>query len=148
MLRQVMRRFPTGVVVVMGDGAKGRVGVSINSFTSVSLEPPLTLFCISRSSETWRRLSELRKFSVNVLAADQAHVARDFSAKGVDRFAGVQVTAASSGFLRIAGAVAAFDCVVESVLARGDHHIVLSRVLNAHILRDERALVFVGGEYE
>ena len=87
--RQVLGHFATGVTVITAIDDGEAVGLAANSFTSVSLEPPLVAFCAAHESTTWPRIRAARRFCVNVLAEDQEDVCRVFAAKGADRFAGV-----------------------------------------------------------
>src|SRR3954464_3600556 len=84
--RQVMGHFPTGVVVV---ASPGPVGTAIGSFQSLSLDPPLVLFSITKSSSSWPKIRATGGFWVGVLAEDQEHVSRAFAQSGADKFAGL-----------------------------------------------------------
>ena len=87
--REVLGHLPTGVVVVTANHASGPVGMSSNSFTSVSLKPPLVLFCPAKDSTTWPKIATTGAFAVNVFAAHHEQVSRRFAQRGVDRFAGI-----------------------------------------------------------
>ena len=87
--RRVLGHFPTGVTVITAMTEEGPVGLTVGSFFSVSLEPPLVAFCAGHSSTTYPKLRPVGTFCVNVLAEDQEHVSRLFAGRGSDRFAGV-----------------------------------------------------------
>src|SRR5579871_1117629 len=125
--RQVLGHLPTGVTVVTGNGPGGPVGMSANSVTSVSLEPPLILFCPARSSSTWPQIEASGRFCVNVFAAHHEEMSRRFSARGVDRFAGVAWHPRAAG-PALDDAVAWIECTIDAVHEAGDHLIVVGAV--------------------
>ncbi|MGW5659576.1 flavin reductase family protein [Streptomyces sp. NPDC003758] len=130
--RSVLGNFATGVTVVTAPAADGEVspaGFACQSFSSLSLEPPLVVFMVGRSSSTWPRIARAGVFCVNVLAADQAALCRGFAVSGGDKFAGVRHEAAPfSGAPRLIGATAWIDCAIHAVHTGGDHLIVVGRV--------------------
>ncbi|WP_165988142.1 flavin reductase family protein [Streptomyces sp. YIM 98790] len=146
-LRTVYRSLATGVTVVAADSDTGPAGVAVNSFTSVSLEPPLALFCISRTSRTWPAIEAAGRFAVSFLTGEQEHVARRFCASGVDRFAGQHLVTAVTGAPILATAAGYVDCLLARVVEGGDHHVVLGRVVAAGVLHEARPLVFAHGDY-
>lgn len=123
------------------------MGLSVNSFTSVSLEPALVGFCVARRSTTWPLLREAGTFCVNILAEDQEALSRTFSTAGLDRFMGVGWRAAPSGAPVLAGVLAWIDCTVEAEYDAGDHLIVVGRVHELDLLQEGRPLVFYRGGY-
>jgi flavin reductase (DIM6/NTAB) family NADH-FMN oxidoreductase RutF len=145
-LRQVMAGFPTGVTVVAAsDDAGEPYGLTVSSFTSVSLEPPLVLVCIGHSSSSHDRLVETRTFVVNILASDQAPTALRFASEPSEgRFAEVTWSLGPSGDPILQGAVAWLACTVVEVLSGGDHSILLGRV-DASSTSERPALVFHRG---
>ena len=126
--RDVLAHVPTAVTVVTASHETEPVGMTVNSFTSVSLEPPLVLFCAAKSSLTWPRIRAARRFCVNVLAAGQEDLARLFSRPRADRFTGVRCNDRFCG-PALADAVAWIDCELADEHAAGDHVIVLGAVL-------------------
>src|SRR5690349_11318690 len=100
--------LPTGVCVVTAHGPTGPVGMSANSVTSLSLDPPLLLFCPAKSSETWPLIRETGRFCVNILAHHHERSARAFAARGIDRFVGCEVSERPCG-PALADAVAWID---------------------------------------
>lgn len=128
-LRRVMSSLPTGVTVVTTEEDGLHSGVTIGSFTSVSLEPPLVGFFTTEDSSTLIVLDRSRKFCVNVLRHDQVDICLRFaSPDSDDRFSGVDFAASPSGCAVIEGSLAWLDCSVESVTTTGDHLLVLGRV--------------------
>ena len=142
--RQVLGHFPTGVVIV---ASPGPVGTAIGSFFSISLEPPLVGFCIGSSSSSWPGIRESGVFCVSVLAHDQEAVCRAFAQKGADKFAGLGWTAMGSGSPRINDCTAWMDCDIETVHQAGDHDVVIGRVREMGIEREEKPLLFFRGGY-
>jgi flavin reductase (DIM6/NTAB) family NADH-FMN oxidoreductase RutF len=147
--RRVLGHIPTGVVVVTGlDAERGPVGMTVGSFTSVSLDPPLVAFLPSRTSSTWARMRAAGSFVVNVLGAHQRHISHAFAAADGDRFDSVAWSRAGSGAPLIDGAVAWIDCNVEAVHEAGDHYWVLGRVRELEVVSTAPPLVFYRGAYE
>ncbi|WP_225987177.1 flavin reductase family protein [Streptomyces spectabilis] len=132
--RRVLSTFATGVTVVTApavpdDDRRGPAGFACQSFSSLSLDPPLVCFMVGRTSTTWPRIARAGVFCVNVLGADQAGLCRAFAVSGADKFAGVSYDAAPvTGSPRLAGAPAWIDCTVHAVHTGGDHLIVVGRV--------------------
>jgi 3-hydroxy-9,10-secoandrosta-1,3,5(10)-triene-9,17-dione monooxygenase reductase component len=127
--RQVLGHFPTGVTIVTAITPGGPVGLSIGSFTSVSLDPPLVGFLPARASQSWPRIREIGRFCVNVLSDGQEELARLFAAPHDDRFDTVKWRPAPySGAPLLDGVAAWVDCAVEAVIPAGDHVFVLGRV--------------------
>lgn len=146
--REVLAHHPTGVAVVTAIGPDDvPVGMAVGTLVSVSLDPALIGFLPDRGSTTFPHVRAAASFCVNVLAEDQAALARSFAATGTDRFAGVSWTPAPSGAPRLEGVTAWIDCELESVSLAGDHFFVLGRVLDlaGHGARDP--LVFVKGSF-
>ena len=145
--RQVLGHFATGVTVVTCLSEGQPLGLAVNSFTSVSLEPPLVAFCVATSSSTWPRLRASGSFCVNILAEDQEALSRTFAAPGRDRFLGVGWRPAPSGAPVLADVLAWIDCTVEAEHQAGDHLIVVGRVRELDLLHEGRPLVFYRGGY-
>lgn len=134
-MKSVLSSFCTGVAVIAARGADGRpVGMAVQSFSSVSLDPPLVCFCPARTSTTWPRIQAAGAFAVNILAADQEELCRRFAVTGGDKFGGVRWRAGGNGAPLLDGALATVECDLEAVLDGGDHAIALGRVtaLTAH----------------
>jgi len=145
--RQVLGHFCTGVTVITTVDEDGPAGFACQSFAALSLDPPLVLFCPSRSSATWPRIARAGHFCANVLAAGQEKLARVFGTSGTDKFAGVSWSPAPSGAPILAGALTWVGCTVEAVHEAGDHHVVLGRVTDLGAVGRERPLLFYRGRY-
>lgn len=145
-LREVMSVYPTGVTVVASRDADGSpYGLTVNSFTSVSLDPPLVLVCIGHASTSHARLVAAPAFTVNVLAAEQEEVAVRFASEpSGGRFDDVGWTTSSSGAPLIEGAAAWLECSTYEVLSGGDHSIVIGKVERSGV-SDRPALLFHRG---
>jgi 3-hydroxy-9,10-secoandrosta-1,3,5(10)-triene-9,17-dione monooxygenase reductase component len=145
--RQVLGHFCTGVTVITTVDEGGPAGFACQSFAALSLDPPLVLFCPSRSSVTWPRIARAGHFCANVLAAGQEKLARVFGTSGTDKFAGVPWSPAPSGAPILAGALTWVGCTVEAVHEAGDHHVVLGLVTDLGAVGRERPLLFYRGRY-
>jgi len=128
-LRSAFARFATGVAVVTARAADGTpIGITINSLASVSLDPPLLLWCLARSASSYADLCDARVFRVHVLAADQIELARRFALRGGDKFASGRWTLAPDAPPQLAGCVAWFECSQRSHYDEGDHRILVGRI--------------------
>ena len=147
--RRVLGHFPTGVVVVTAIGDGTPVGMSIGSFTSVSLDPPLIAILPAKTSVSWPRIASAGAFCVNVLSARQEALCRTFATSGADKFAGVPWRPSPSGAPVLTGALAWIDCSLEQLVEAGDHYIALGRVRSLDIDADQATepLVFFKGGY-
>ena len=146
--RQVLGHFCTGVTVVTGLSDGEPVGFTVQSFTSVSLDPPLIVVCPARTSVTWPRLRAAGTFCANVLSADQEAVGRVFATRGEDRFRGLGwQPSPATGSPLLAGALAWIDCRIEAEHDGGDHLIVVGRVLDLGVTDGGRPLLFYRGGY-
>ena len=145
--RAVMGHFATGVTVItaMDDGQPA--GLSVNSFTSVSLDPPLVAFCVARKSSTWPRIRATNRFTVSILAEDQEDLSRVFATTGADKFRGVAWREGPSGAPVLAGTLAWIDCTVEAEYEAGDHVIVVGRVRELDVADEGKPLIFYRGGY-
>lgn len=144
--REVLGEWPSGVVVITSLTPEGPVGIAMNSFTSVSLDPPLIGFLPAITSSTWPALRATGKFCVNVLASHQEEMSRLFSRKGVDRFAGIGWHERSAG-PGLDEAVAWIDCEIHDEMEAGDHTFVLGQVSHIDARSDAHPLVFHRGSY-
>lgn len=126
--RRTLGRFATGVTLVTGADACGPIGLIVNAFTAVSLEPPLIAICPSRHSFTWPRVRRSGRFGVNMLAAEHAKYVRHAAQAEADRFIGINHVLSESGVPRIRSAIAFLDCEPVAEQLAGDHWIVVARV--------------------
>jgi flavin reductase (DIM6/NTAB) family NADH-FMN oxidoreductase RutF len=145
--RLVLGHLPTGVTVVTAHHPGGPAAMSANSVTSVSLQPPLILFCPAKSSTSWPLIRESGRFCVNVFAAHHGEISKRFAAQGVDRFDGVAWHARASG-PALDDAVAWIECTIDAVHEGGDHLIVVGAVDRLDVREGEAdPLVFFRGRY-
>jgi 3-hydroxy-9,10-secoandrosta-1,3,5(10)-triene-9,17-dione monooxygenase reductase component len=147
--RQVLSQYPTGVVVVTAIRPNGdAVGMTVGSFTSVSLDPPLVAFVPAKLSSSWKSLRESgRSFCVNVLAANQQDVCRAVAMRKDNKFDGIPWIPSRNGNPVVAGSVAYIDCALEATHDAGDHDIVIGRVLELEVMSADDPLVFFRGGY-
>jgi flavin reductase (DIM6/NTAB) family NADH-FMN oxidoreductase RutF len=145
--RQVLGHFATGVTVITAAPDGDPVGLAVGSFCSVSLDPPLVLFCPDKTSTSWPTIERAGAFCVNILAEDQEDVCRVFASKGTDKFRGIGWKAASTGSPVISDVLAWVDCHIDQVHDAGDHHIVVGRVVELSVEREGRPLLFFRGGY-
>jgi flavin reductase (DIM6/NTAB) family NADH-FMN oxidoreductase RutF len=146
-LRVAMSRFPTGVTVVTALGPAGPAGATANAVASLSLEPPMMLACLDLGSRTLVAVEHAGRFGINVLAADQAPLARRFSTKDPhpQKWEAVGWTE-RAGTPMIDGALAWLACGLGAVHDGGDHVIATGPVLELEA-GDGEPLVFYEGEY-
>jgi 3-hydroxy-9,10-secoandrosta-1,3,5(10)-triene-9,17-dione monooxygenase reductase component len=136
-MRRVLGHFATGVTVVTAHAQGEPVGMVANSFTSLSLEPPLVLFCAGAESETWPRIRAADRFCINVLAHHQSELAIGFARKGTDRYQGVELVDRDDGPPRLAGALAHIDCRISAEHPGGDHTIVVGAVVELAVADED-----------
>jgi flavin reductase (DIM6/NTAB) family NADH-FMN oxidoreductase RutF/DNA-binding MarR family transcriptional regulator len=145
-LRSCLGQFATGVTVMTAYAQGETVGVTANSFSSLSLDPPLILWSIGRSSRSLPVFQAASHFAVNILAADQIFVSQMFSRPGPDRFSQVPWSAGPGGAPVLDGTVASLICRPEAFHDGGDHILIVGRVIQ-HSQRDAAALLFSQGRY-
>ena len=143
----MLGHFPTGVTVVTAVARGEPVGMTVGSFTSLSLEPPLVAFMASKDSDSWLAIRNSGNFCVNVLAHDQTALSGVMASHADDKFAAVTWRPARSSSPIIEGAIAYVDCGLARIHEGGDHCIVVGRVLELDVLDDNAPLVFWKGSY-
>jgi flavin reductase (DIM6/NTAB) family NADH-FMN oxidoreductase RutF len=147
-LRQTVGQFATGVTVIAVD-ADGEVrAITVNSFTSLSLDPPLVLFCLGKDTRTGKTVRSAQGFSVNILAEGQQDLSRYFAGSWQEPAPPAFSFVPWDGGPRLEGCAASLACRVHAVHEGGDHWIVVGRVVAAHRPPEARApLVFHAGRY-
>jgi 3-hydroxy-9,10-secoandrosta-1,3,5(10)-triene-9,17-dione monooxygenase reductase component len=146
--REVLGHFCSGVTIVTSVDDGEPIGVACQSFTSLSLDPPLVAVCAGRQSQTWPRIQRSGRFCANVLAEDQEPLSRAFAVTGADKFAGVSWSPSPQGLPVLAGVLAWVDCALETEVDAGDHIILLGRVLDLSETDAPAApLLFFRGRY-
>jgi flavin reductase (DIM6/NTAB) family NADH-FMN oxidoreductase RutF len=150
--RQAAGSFVTGVTVVTSRDGEHGYGMTANSFSSVSLDPPLVLICIGLTSEGGEVISRNGVFAVNVLSAEQEPLSRFFASKdrprGLDAFRGVDHHEAVTGSPLLDGAVVHMDCRLAATHEAGDHLIFIGEVLAIGVEPEAKPLIFHGGGYQ
>ena len=127
--RQILGSFLTGVTVVTSKNAKGEpIGFTANSFTSVSLEPPLILVCLAKTSFLCDGFKQSQSFVVNILSEDQRDVSSTFASPVRDRFENIETITSTTGNPILTGSTAWLDCTLHEVLDGGDHLILMGKV--------------------
>jgi 3-hydroxy-9,10-secoandrosta-1,3,5(10)-triene-9,17-dione monooxygenase reductase component len=145
--REVLSHFASGVVVVTGvvDGVPA--GMTCQSFTALSLDPPLVLFCPAKSSTSWPVLRQAPVLCINVLSTAQQQLSNAFARSGTDKFAGVPWTATALGAPALDGAAAHLETRLADVHDGGDHHIVTCRVASLQSRSDSEPLLYYRSGY-
>ena len=146
--RAALGMFATGVTIVTARGADGTlVGLTANSFNSVSLSPPLVLWSLARRAGSMPAFRAGSHYAINILAAEQHALAERFASKVGDRFAGVAWQEGTAGAPLIEGAAAVFECFNRSRYEEGDHVIFVGEVERCTHRAGAQPLIFHGGRY-
>ncbi|WP_344867224.1 flavin reductase family protein [Amycolatopsis ultiminotia] len=146
-LRQAVGCFPSGAVALAATSGGVPSGFFLNSFTSVSLAPPLVSVCVQHTSRTWPELRPRRRLGLSVLAAGDIGSARQLSSRDGDRFRGIGWEATVEGSVFISSATAFLDCRVYEELEAGDHVLVLLEVLGCSADPTRPPLVFHASQF-
>ncbi len=144
--RNALRKFASGVTIVTVAGDGELHGMTASSFASVSLDPPLVLVCLDKSSRTRALIAQTGAFAVNVLRSDQEETSRAFARSGVKPFASIAHRAGSSGAPLLDDAIAVLECSTYQVFEAGDHDVVLGEVRTAATPGGD-PLVYFDGAY-
>ena len=148
LFRDVLGRFASGVTVVTTMSGGDPVGMTCQSFSSVSLDPPLVLFVPAKTSRAWPLMQRAGKFCVNFLAGDQAELSNTMASRGTDKFAGISwQPTETTGSPVLEGVLGYVDCSIHSVHEAGDHYVVIGRVLDLVATAAEKPLLFYQGTY-
>lgn len=146
--RSALSTFATGVTIVTAIDAVGRpIGLTANSFNSVSIDPPLVLWSLSRQAGSMPAFERGSHYVINILAAEQHALAERFASHEVDRFDGVSFRAGPSGAPVLDGAAAVFECFNRSRYEEGDHVIFVGEVERCARREGALPLIFHGGRY-
>ena len=147
-LRDALASFATGIAIVTSiDDSGTPVGVTINSFSSVSMNPPLVLFCLDRKAFSLPTFLGAGHFAINILEVSQDELAHRFATPLADKWAGVRWVAGAGGVPLLPGCVASLECRRYNVLEGGDHLIILGEVTAATSHPDREALLYKRGLY-
>ena len=145
--RDVLGAFCTGVTVVTAMSNDEPVGMTCQSFSSVSLSPPLVLFCPAKTSRAWPLMQRAGHFCVNLLAAGQDDLSNRMASKGSDKFAGVDWSPSKTGAPLLDGVLGWVDCTIHAVHEAGDHYVVIGKVQDLGFGDVEDPLLFYRGRY-
>ncbi len=145
--RDVLGQYASGVTVITTMVGKTPVGMTCQSFTSVSLDPPLVAFLPQKTSRAFTAIRQTRTFCVNMLAADQTEISNAFASRADDKFAGVEWEPTATGTPRLAGTVGWVDCTVQDVHEAGDHYLVIGKVVALGQGDTDKPLLFHQGQY-
>jgi 3-hydroxy-9,10-secoandrosta-1,3,5(10)-triene-9,17-dione monooxygenase reductase component len=145
--RSVMGHYCTGIAVITGRDETGPAGLAVQSLVSVSVRPPLVLFCAQKTSTSWPRIAATGAFCANVLRADQRELCSVFATSGGDKFDGIQWSPGPSGSPILADHLAYVDCLLHATHDAGDHEIVLGRVLSVGASQVHKPLLYYRGDF-
>jgi len=148
-LKQAMRAYPQGVAVATASSDEGPRGITVSSFTSVSLEPPLVLMSIAKSSALHDLFRTADAYAINFLADDQKSVSDRFAGRtrAKDRFEGIKFTEGVTGSPIIEGVRAVIECRAWRIYEGGDHSILIGKVVSAKAINHKRPLVYYSQQY-
>lgn len=146
-LRQAFSVYPTGVVALAAHIDDRAVGMAVNSFTSISLDPALVAVSAARASKTWPMLREVPELGMSVLAAHHEPLSRSLSARGGDRFSGHGWQCTDGGAVLISNAALWLTCRLRSTFDGGDHEIALFEIADVTLFDDVEPLVFHQSRY-
>lgn len=146
-LRRTLACFPTGVTVVTAIAPNGEyIGLTVNSFNSLSLDPPLVLWSLTSGSRWLSAFQQATHFAINILAEEQVDISRLFSSKAPRKFAGLELKPGIGGAPLIAGCAAYLECRSHSQQRGGDHILFIGEVIR-HRGSSRRPLIFMHGHY-
>lgn len=147
--RQALGHFATGVTIITAQSVEGEapIGVTANSFTSVSMQPPLILVSLAKSLRSLNIILSASTFAVNVLPREQAHLSSRFARPGEAKWAGVTRDDGLRGTPLVAGRMAHFECRRWANYDGGDHIILVGEVLDYQAQSDSEPLIFYCGSY-
>ena len=146
-IRDIIGHFATGVTVVTTrDGAGSPFGLTVNAFTSLSLNPPLVVVCIDKAAQCYSCFEESKVFAVNVLSEDQEELSRRFATKGIEKFGEIKWHRGENNVPLLDGSIGTIECKIVNSYEGGDHTIYLGEIVSANASED-RPLLFFKGKY-
>jgi len=148
--RDALGAFATGVAVVTGQTGKGeRIGMTVSSFNSVSITPPLVLFSVARRAHSYAAWTGMQNYAINILSQQQEDISNRFARPLGDKWAGLIVLDGNTGLPVLPNALAVFECESYARYDGGDHEIFVGRVLTFRVSphKQEEPLIFYGGRY-
>ena len=146
--RQGLGLFPTGVTIVTTQPESGEpIGMTVSSFNTVSMNPPLVLWSIDRSSLSLEAFSKCEQFAINVLSKEQQELSNRFASKGADKFANTPFTKGVGNSPLLKGCIAQLECKTWQTYDGGDHIIIVGEVITYRYDKSREPLVFYAGNY-
>jgi flavin reductase (DIM6/NTAB) family NADH-FMN oxidoreductase RutF len=146
-IRNIMGHFATGVTIVTTrDSAGSPFGLTVNSFTSLSLNPPLVVVCIDKAAQCYSCFEESKVFAVNVLSEDQEELSSRFATKGIEKFGEIKWHRGENNVPLLDGSIGTIECKIVNSYEGGDHTIYLGEIVSANATED-RPLLFFKGKY-
>ena len=146
--RNALSKFPTGVTIITAYDQQGeKIGVTANSFNSVSMDPALVLWSIDKNAYSYEAFTQGEYFTIHILKQDQMELSNRFARRGENKFSGIELHADSQHAPRLAGVSAWFECRLWNVCDAGDHAIVIGQVQQYGYEQDVDSLVFFNGSY-
>jgi 3-hydroxy-9,10-secoandrosta-1,3,5(10)-triene-9,17-dione monooxygenase reductase component len=145
--RDILGRFATGVTLVTADTGEGPMGMVVNSFTSVALEPPLIALCAAYTSTTWPAIRATGHFAVTILGDQHEDLCRVFSTHGVERFAGREWVTTAAGHPTPSGGLGWLDCRISAIHPAGDHELAIAEAFDGAMAEEGGPLVFHAGRF-
>jgi flavin reductase (DIM6/NTAB) family NADH-FMN oxidoreductase RutF len=146
--RNALGSFPTGVAVVTTSAStENHLGITVNSFTSVSLDPPLVLWCMDKKSDRYDAFTRAHSYTVSILGTGHQSVSARLAKQGSHSLDGIALKETRLGPPALADALAVFECEAQAVHDAGDHVILIGRVIHFSRHEDGAPLVFFRGQY-
>jgi 3-hydroxy-9,10-secoandrosta-1,3,5(10)-triene-9,17-dione monooxygenase reductase component len=143
--REFFGQLPTGVTAIVAKSSDGPVGLVVGTFSSVSLDPPLVSFMVTKASRSWAAVRSEGRFTANILASDQRQLSQTLSGWSSEKFRNVMFDAGEAHVLR--GCIAWADCVLEREIEAGDHTIVLATPRELTVVRTAKPLIYFQRAY-
>jgi flavin reductase (DIM6/NTAB) family NADH-FMN oxidoreductase RutF len=140
--KHALSHFASGVTIVTTEHEGTDYGLTVASFASLSLNPPLVLVCINKSSSSHDPIAKSQKFGVSILGSDQEAISGRFAARGGDKFAGLDVRRGSTGVPLVGNALATLECRVHEQIIGGDHSIFIGEVVDTQTREGAPLLYF------
>ena len=148
MYRQALGSFASGVTIITSMDGAHPVGTTVSAFSALSIEPPLVLVCLARTSNTLAHVEKAGFFGVNILSSNQSEEARRFaSSKGTNKFESVDFCAGKTGAPLLSGVSAVIECTLVDALPGGDHVILLGHAQSCVVNADTAPLIYFQGAF-
>ncbi|MEH7125122.1 flavin reductase family protein [Bacillus sp. JJ1773] len=143
LFKQIMGSYPTGVTIVTTTNENGMpVGLTVNSFASVSLDPPMLLWSIDHGVSSLKEFTEGGKFAVHVLAAEQRELCKVFASKHEDRFSTCEWSLSENGLPIIENVVGVFECKTFKAIEAGDHTVLIGEVMDIKVEKEKDPMLY------